>query len=78
MIGTLRRSLSDGDAEAFRRTAHSLKSNALTFGAAGLAERAKALEHGGLAQARIAHGAIDELDGEYRRVVLALKEIVGE
>jgi HPt (histidine-containing phosphotransfer) domain-containing protein len=36
------------DAARFRRTAHSLKSNAQTFGALRLAEAARALEHGGL------------------------------
>jgi HPt (histidine-containing phosphotransfer) domain-containing protein len=72
MLGELRRSLAGTDADAFRRAAHTLKSNALAFGAEGLAARAKALEHGGLAQAGA--GALDELEGEYRRVAQALEE----
>ena len=40
-----------GDAEAFRRAAHSIKSNAMTFGATPLAARARALELGRLADA---------------------------
>lgn len=37
-----------GEAEDFRRAAHSLKSNALIFGASRLAELARELERGGL------------------------------
>ena len=72
MLVELRRALAGGDGDAFRRAAHTLKSNALTFGAEGLAARAKALEHGGLAQAGA--DALDELEREYRRVAQALEE----
>lgn len=44
LIGELRSALQAGDADAFRRAAHSLKSNAATFGAARLAQQAKDLE----------------------------------
>ena len=40
LLGALRRALADGDAESFRRAAHTLKSNAHTFGAAPLGARA--------------------------------------
>jgi histidine phosphotransfer protein HptB len=75
MLAELRDALAAGDAETFRRTAHSLKSNANTFGALSLAAQAKALELGGLAPVREAGGAsLDALEQEYARVALALKE----
>ncbi len=48
LLAELRQAAADGQAERFRRAAHSLKSNAHTFGAQALAEQARALEHGGL------------------------------
>jgi histidine phosphotransfer protein HptB len=44
MIGEMQTALTTGDAESFRRNAHSLKSNASTFGATELAGLAKELE----------------------------------
>ena len=44
LIAQLRPALAAGDAEAFRRAAHSVKSNAATFGATHLFELAKELE----------------------------------
>ena len=57
------------DADAFRRAAHSLKSNSLTFGALTLGAMARELEFGGLADS--AH--LDELDQEFARAAAALK-----
>lgn len=51
-----------GAAESFRRTAHSIKSNASTFGATRLAEMARALEIGG-PPAGVAHGAEGTTEG---------------
>jgi HPt (histidine-containing phosphotransfer) domain-containing protein len=48
MLDEMDAALSAGSAEAFRRAAHSLKSNANTFGASRLGEMARALELGGL------------------------------
>jgi HPt (histidine-containing phosphotransfer) domain-containing protein len=48
MLAELRAALAEGAAERFRRAAHSLKSNANTFGALALGEQARALELGGL------------------------------
>ena len=45
MFDEMKRALSDGDADTFRRAAHSLKTNANTFGAMELAEQAKELEY---------------------------------
>jgi HPt (histidine-containing phosphotransfer) domain-containing protein len=44
IIQELKSALESGDPEAFRRAAHSLKSNSATFGATRLAEMAKELE----------------------------------
>lgn len=48
MLAELRDALAAGSAERFRRAAHSLKSNAMTFGALPLGEQARSLELGGL------------------------------
>ena len=44
LMDTLKKSLSSGDADTFRRAAHSMKSNAATFGAMQLSELARELE----------------------------------
>jgi HPt (histidine-containing phosphotransfer) domain-containing protein len=44
MIGQMEAALATGDVESFRRNAHSLKSNANTFGATELGTLAKELE----------------------------------
>ena len=44
MLAQLNAAYSDGDADAFRRAAHSIKSNAQTFGAAPLADAARDIE----------------------------------
>jgi HPt (histidine-containing phosphotransfer) domain-containing protein len=44
LIAQLQPALDAGDAGAFRRTAHSVKSNAATFGATRLSELARELE----------------------------------
>jgi HPt (histidine-containing phosphotransfer) domain-containing protein len=72
MIAELRAAQAAGAAERFRRAAHSLKTNAHTFGASALGERARALEQGGLpTDAR----AIDALQTQYDAAVAALKAL---
>lgn len=44
LMADMHRSLSANDADTFRRAAHSMKSNAATFGATRLSELAKELE----------------------------------
>lgn len=44
MLAGIESALASGDAESFRRNAHSLKSNAATFGASDLAALARELE----------------------------------
>jgi HPt (histidine-containing phosphotransfer) domain-containing protein len=70
MLAELRAARADGHAERFRRAAHSLKSNSLTFGALRLGEMARALELGGIGAEA---AALDAIDAEYARVVAALK-----
>jgi HPt (histidine-containing phosphotransfer) domain-containing protein len=45
MFVNLRQALSEQNVDAFRREAHSMKTNAATFGATNLAELAKSLEY---------------------------------
>ena len=70
ILAELRGAQTDGNAERFRRAAHSLKSNSNTFGALKLGVMARDLELGGL----IADVAlIDALDAEYARAAAELK-----
>jgi len=76
MLADLRQSLVDGDAERFRRTAHSLKSNSNTFGATALGAMARKLELEGLDSVRASGSApLDALAFEYTRVAQALTEL---
>ena len=76
MLEELRASLAAGDAELFRRTAHSLKSNASTFGATALTGLARDLELGGLDPVRAAAGApLDAIVREFTRVAQALADL---
>jgi len=75
MLSNLESSLAAGDAEKFRRTAHSLKSNANTFGAQALAAIAKDLELSGLDQVRTRPAPLTAVNEEYARVAAALKEL---
>ena len=68
MLQSLKDALAARDAEKFRRSAHSLKSNALTFGALGFAAMARELELGGIERATTLAPFIDE----YSRVASAL------
>jgi len=72
MLAELRSAQAAQSADAFRRAAHSLKSNGHTFGATRFAAMARDLELGGL----VADAApIDALDAEYQRAASALKEL---
>ena len=72
MLAELRSTLAAGNADSFRRAAHSLKSNSQTFGAMALGALARALELGGLPADAT---ALDALDGEYARAAAALTEL---
>jgi HPt (histidine-containing phosphotransfer) domain-containing protein len=76
MLAELRSARAAGDAERFRRAAHSLKSNCSTFGALALGARARALELDGLDADPVRDAAaIDALDAGCARVVMALREL---
>jgi len=76
LLADLRGAYERRDAEVFRRTAHSLKSNGNTFGARTFAAMAKDLELGGIDPVAAASGApLDALAAEFRRVGAALKEL---
>jgi histidine phosphotransfer protein HptB len=71
LVDELRQALAAGQAERFRRAAHSLKSNSHTFGAAALAEQARALELGGLPGSA---APVEALADELVRTVAALQK----
>ena len=76
LLDELRRSFAAREADSFRRAAHSLKSNANTFGAQGLGAMARTLELDGLAPVAAADGApIEGLAREFARVAAALTEL---
>ena len=76
MLDELRDASAARDAERFRRAAHSLKSNANTFGAFTLGAMARDLEMKGLSSDDGAEtAALDALTSEYSRVASALKAL---
>jgi HPt (histidine-containing phosphotransfer) domain-containing protein len=70
LLAELRGAQTRSDAEGFRRAAHSLKTNAQTFGAMALGEQARSLERGGL---EADAGTLDALDAAYASAAAALK-----
>ncbi len=75
LIAEMRRALSASEAEGFRRAAHSLKSNANTFGATRLAELARELETMARANDLEIGGRLEDLQEEYRKAVKELKSL---
>ena len=73
MLDDLRAAYATDDADSFRRTAHSLKSNSNTFGALTLGAMARELELSGVAKAD--NAKLDALADEYARVAAALSEL---
>ena len=73
LLDELRRAYAARDADAFRRAAHSLKSNANTFGARALGVMARELELTGIAPVTEAGGKpLERLAQEYARVAAEL------
>jgi HPt (histidine-containing phosphotransfer) domain-containing protein len=72
MLAEMRAALTAGAADRFRRAAHSLKTNAMTFGALAPAAQARALELGGLPADA---SGIDALEAAYTQAASALKEL---
>jgi len=75
MLDELRRSLAAKEADKFRRTAHSLKSNSNTFGALALGAMARELELSGMDPAKANDANLDALAAEYSKVAAALTEL---
>ena len=77
MIANLRQALSENNVDAFRREAHSMKTNAATFGATGLAELAKSIEY--LArenQLDQVGGQLDLLESMYKAAQSELEKLI--
>ncbi len=75
-IQTMQTALSAGDVDAFRRAAHSLKSNAASFGADQLAELAYELELLGRQNQLADVGTrLDILEKAYQFAAVKLKEL---
>ncbi len=77
ILAELRKARAAGDAEAYRRAAHSLKSNSMTFGATALAAQARAIELGGIsADPTVDQVAIEALQKAYNEAAAALKAML--
>jgi HPt (histidine-containing phosphotransfer) domain-containing protein len=75
MMAELRSALAAGDAERFRRVAHSLKSNSNTFGAVALGLAARDLELSGLAAVSSRPQPLAALAAEYERAAASLRDM---
>ena len=76
LLAELRSARADSHADRFRRAAHSLKTNANTFGASRLGSLARELELKGLdADPARDTAAIAALEAEYARAASALKDL---
>lgn len=73
MINQMEAALAAGDVESFRRNAHSLKSNANTFGATELGVLSKELETMGKEKNLNVGNKLDGLKQEFHRVAEELK-----
>lgn len=75
-FAAMQSALSAGNAEDFRRAAHSLKSNSANFGAMKLSEQAKRLEELGKSDSLDQVGAqLEDAEAEYGKVKNALEMI---
>lgn len=75
MIQNMRTALDTNDAESFRRNAHSLKSNAYTFGATELGALARELESLGKENNLEVGDRLEVLSKLFERVAEELKEL---
>jgi len=75
LLAELRAARAAGDADGYRRAAHSLKSNANTFGATALGAQARAIELAGLGEAVADDAQLKALEAEYARAAQALREL---
>lgn len=75
MIQNMQTALTSGDVALFRRNAHSLKSNAYTFGAENLGEISRELEMMGRENNLAVGDRMDRLREEFRAVVEELHRL---
>lgn len=77
LLAEMSQALEDGNAEAFRRAAHSLKSNSASFGALSLAALARELEYLGRdGQLDQAAPKLPQVKAAYQQVAEALKALI--
>lgn len=77
MRAEMKTAAEQGDADAFRRAAHSIKSNANVFGAVDLAEHTRRLELSEVPQTEAETAAVlAAFDTEYNRTTAALRELL--
>lgn len=76
MLADLRSAAAEGDTERLRRAAHSIKSNAQTFGAEALSSLARDIELVGLAaDPKQASQQMDALEAAFRTSDVALRAL---
>lgn len=75
MLANMKSALETGDVESFRRNAHSLKSNAITFGATELGELAKELEFMAKENNLEIGNRLEILEDAYEKAAEELKEM---
>jgi histidine phosphotransfer protein HptB len=75
LLAELRAARADGDADRYRRAAHSLKSNGNTCGATALGAQAREIELAGLGEPAADAARIAALEAEYARAAQALREL---
>ena len=75
MLSDLRSAAENSDADSYRRAAHSIKSNASTFGASALAELARKIELGPFPDDGDQADA-DALEDEFQRSAEALRSMI--
>ena len=79
MLSDLRQARADGDADLFRQSAHSLKSNANIFGAVALAAQARELELEGLNDDPACdEAALTKLEATFTTAAAALRALGNE
>ena len=75
LIAQLRSALTSQDTDSFRRAAHSMKSNAATFGAMELSARAKELEGFGREKNLEVGNRLEVLEAEFHQAAKQLETL---
>ena len=75
MIADLKQGASDGEADVYRRAAHSIKSNAELFGALPLTQRAREMELSGLPSS---DDPISELEAVFAATAESLRGLLDD